>query len=83
MKKELTKLTVDLTFDRGLYQTKAEWPEYDIELDIYSASCMLVLIAHQFIDTQPEQTQAEFEEELMKRFKEGMAERYNTIEPTD
>ena len=78
-----TEINIALTFDRGLYRTKASWPSYDIDIDMESSVAILTLLAHQFIDMQDEQDQHGFEIELMNRFKDAMSERFENIEPID
>lgn len=80
---EKTKITIELSLDRGLIQIKSEWPEYELPIDIDSALVMITLLSHQIIDSQDEQDQVNFEKELVRGYKKSMIERFENIEPLD
>lgn len=80
---ERTQLNVELSLDRSLYQTRVDWPLYEVPIDIDSAVVILTLLSHQFIDHQDEQDQNEFEKELIEKYKIAMTERFDKIEPID
>lgn len=70
-----TKFDITLTCDEeDEFRLKSYWHSYDIPIDINSATGVLILLAHQFIDLQDEQQQNRFEKELMKKFKVEMCE---------
>ncbi len=76
-----SSFAVEFTASEDGYQFHTEWMTYDVPVDIDCAVGILVMVAHQLIDCQPEQEQKEFEKDLMKMFKESLKTRFENIEP--